>query len=447
MIHALAARQILARARCAVCVLLLCLLAIPPTPVHSLDEPDVFTQLLPNGMLAVVRERPSSRLAAITVGIRGGSRVEDTTTLGAAHFMEHMYFQGTVRRPNLGDVDRDIEALGGFNNAWTGQESINFQIVVPSHGFDVGLDIMADMMVNSTFPEDRFEKERRVVLEELNQAYNNPRSYLSEIFYTEIFKGHPTEKLPIGSRETINRISRDVIITYRDTFFVASNMVVSVVGNVRHDDVFPRLADAFAGMRRGPRPEFQPAPPPAATGRRVGVPYAAQQAQLTLGFPTPGLNSPDQYPLVVLNALLGDAGLRLETDIVDEQGLAAGVGSEYFPYTDVGVWLAAASTRPAQLDAVAARIGYHLRRMADEPVTAAELAEAKSFIAGRLELGQESAEAQAVELSDGLVLGIYMPIPEYLARIEQVAAEDIQRVARQYLDPDRALLVVLPGAP
>ncbi len=130
------------------CLLLLSLCAIQPAPAQAVDEPDLFTQLLPNGMLAVVRERPSSRLIAITVGIRGGSRVEDATTLGAAHFMEHMYFQGTPRRPNLGDMDRDIEGFGGFNNAWTGQESINFQIVVPSQGFDVGLDIIADMMVN-----------------------------------------------------------------------------------------------------------------------------------------------------------------------------------------------------------------------------------------------------------------------------------------------------------
>src|SRR5215210_3226469 len=112
-------------------VLLLAVILLPlgVTPTGAQSEPDLYQQRLPNGLLAVVREQPTNALAAITVGVRGGSRVEDPVTLGAAHFMEHMYFQGTPRRPNLGDFDRDIEALGGFNNAWTDTESINFQIV------------------------------------------------------------------------------------------------------------------------------------------------------------------------------------------------------------------------------------------------------------------------------------------------------------------------------
>lgn len=421
--------------------------AVASVSAQGTSEPDVFTQTLPNGMLLVVRERPSSRLAAITVGIRGGSRVEDDVTLGAAHFMEHMFFQGTPRRPNLGDLDRDLEELGGFSNAWTGQEAINFQIVVPDHAFDIGLDIMADMMVNSDFPADRFEKERLVVLEELNQNRNNPARYAGEIFSQEVVKGHPTEKLPMGSRLTINRITRDVILQYRDTFFVASNMVVAVTGNVRHEDVFGKAAAVFADMRQGPRPDVPVGDPPAATGRRIGVPYNAQQVQIEYGFPLPGSNSPDRYPLEVMNAILGGVGQRLFSDIVDRQGLALDISSGYWEHTDVGVWELSASVQPAKVTAVLDRVAVHLNRLAEELITEEELADALSSISGSLELRQESVEGQAQVLSDGLVLGVYMPLDEYLAGIRRVTAEEVRRVARQYLNPEKALIVQLPGAP
>lgn len=414
---------------------------------QPMTEPDVFMTTLQNGLRVVVRERPSSRLAAITVGIRGGSRVEDDVTLGAAHFMEHMFFQGTPRRPNLGDLDRDLEALGGYSNAWTGQESINFQIVVPDHAFDIGLDIMADMMVNSDFPADRFEKERKVVLEELNRVRDNPKHYSSEIFFQAIAQGHPTEKLPIGSRVSINRITREVILQYRDTYFVTGNMVVAIAGNIKHEDAFAKIGDAFAAMRQGPAPEIPSVAPPAPSPRRINVPYSAQQVQVTMGFPVAGSDSSDRYPLEIVNAILGGVGQRLFTDIVDNEGLALDAASGYPEYTDMGVFELSASAPPAAVAAVIERMEGHLRRLATEPLSATELDDAKQSIAGSLELRQESVSDQAQELSDGLVLGYYLPIDKYLAGIQAVTVADVQRVAARYLDPSKALIVVLPGTP
>jgi predicted Zn-dependent peptidase len=424
------------------------LMTLTPGVSAQLDsEPDVFSTMLPNGLLVVVRERPSSRLSAITVGIRGGSRVENDATLGAAHFMEHMFFQGTPRRRVLGDLDRDLEKLGGYSNAWTGQESINFQIVVPDYAFDIGLDIMADMMVNSDFPEDRFEKERKVVLEELNRSRNDPQAYAGEIFYQEVARGHPIEKLPIGSRVTINNITRDVILTYRDTYFVTGNMVVAVAGNINHEDAFAKIGAAFANMRHGTRPDIATVPPPPASPRRVGVPYSAQLVQISYGFPVPGSNSNDRYPLEVADTVLGGVGQRLFTDIVDNEGLALNVSSSYPEYTDIGVFEIAATAAPASVQAVIDRITEHLHRLATEPLSEADLEDAKLSIAGSLELRQESVSGLAQELSDGVAMGYYMPIDQYVAHIQAVTPADVQRVAAAYLDPANALIVTLPDTP
>jgi len=410
-------------------------------------EPDVYSTTLPNGLRVVVRERPSSRLAAITVGIRGGSRVENEVTLGSAHFMEHMFFQGTPRRPVLGDLDRDLENLGGYSNAWTGAESINFQIVIPDQAFDIGLDIMADMMVNSDFPEERFEKERKVVLEELNRSRDNPYQYAGEIFAQEIAQGHPLEKQPIGSRATINNATRDVILSYRDTYFVTSNMVVAVAGNIDHDSAFAKIAAAFTGMRQGPRPEIPAIPPPPANPRRIGVPYSARQVQVSYGFAVPGADTPDRYAIQVADTVLSGVGQRLFTDIVDNEGLATSISSSYPEYTDMGIFEIDASAAPVSVQAVLDRIVTHLSRLATEPLTDDELQDAKLSIAGSLELRQESVSGLAQELSDGLALGNYMPIDEYVAHIQSVTAADVQRVAAQYLNPSKALVVTLPGTP
>src|SRR5687767_2219589 len=176
----------------------------PPPSLGAQPDADVFRETLPNGMRALVKERPGTEVIAISVGIRGGSRDEDAETVGAAHFMEHMFFQGTPRRPDAASLGREVEALGGWTNAWTGWESINFQVVTPREGLDVALDVISDQMVNSVFAEDKIDKERRVVLEELNGRLNAPAQRAADLFFVEVFGDHPARNLPIGNRETVN---------------------------------------------------------------------------------------------------------------------------------------------------------------------------------------------------------------------------------------------------
>src|SRR5215208_5166927 len=215
-----------------------------PAALQPPDEAGVHARTLPNGMLVLVVERPTTEVAAISIGIRGGSRDEEPETVGAAHFMEHMYFQGTPTRPTSQSIDREITSVGGWNNAWTGWESINFQAVVPAREFDRALDVISDILVNSLFEESKIDKERRVVLEELNRRLNSPSGHIQDVFARTIFEGHPAENLPIGNRETLARSTREVLAKFRDTYFVANNMVVAVVGNVEHEATFERVGAA-----------------------------------------------------------------------------------------------------------------------------------------------------------------------------------------------------------
>lgn len=407
------------------------------------EEPGLYARVLPSGMLVLVRERLATEVAAISVGIRGGSRDEEIETVGAAHFMEHMYFQGTPSRPTSQAIDREVSAVGGWNNAWTGWESINFQAVVPAREFDRALGVISDVLVNSLFEESKIDKERRVVLEELNRRLNAPSGHVQDVFAGTIFAGHPAENLPIGNRETLARSDRAVLTKFRDRYFVANNIVVAVVGNVGHEATFEKLATAFAGMRAGPKPTFHPAPPPPARGRRVEDTAPGQQARLAVGVPAPGSDHDDRYALDVLVSVQGEAGRRLRNEVVERLGLASDIGVAFWELTDVGVWEVWATTSPENVDPVIEIVRRDLRALREAPLDAAAIAEAKSYIRGSSRLALESSIAQAQRLADGYALDRYEALDQYVEQMMAVTADEIQAVARKYLDPDQLTVVVL----
>jgi predicted Zn-dependent peptidase len=406
-------------------------------------EPDVFRTVLPNGLRAIVRERPGTDVVAISVATRGGSRDEQRETVGAAHFMEHMYFQGTPRRPDSADLDREIEARGGWTNAWTGWESINFQVVTPIEDLDLAIDVIADQMVNSLFAPEKIDKERRVVLEELNGRLNSPATKAYDLFWIEVFGDHPARNLPIGNRSTINQSTREVLVKFRDTYFVAGNMVVAVVGDVQHEAVFKKLGDAFADMRTGPIPPKNPAPVPPLVQRIQTDTSPGQQARVIVGGATVGYDSPDRHVLDVIEAILGDSGRRLEREFVDTQAIASSVYVFYYPLTDVGTWGISVGSRPADVDRVIELAKAQLRLLRDAPVAPEELDEAKAYLRGQRLINRERSVDLAEELSEGEAIGIYEPVMTYITRVEAVTAADIQRVANAYLDPDRLTLTIL----
>ncbi len=398
---------------------------------------------LPSGMAVLTRERPYADVTAISISVGGGSRHEHDRTVGAAHFMEHMFFQGTPRRPAVEAVFGPVSARGGWMNAYTSFENINFQAVVKNDDFDLALDTLSDMLVNSLFAEEKIDKERQVVLEELIRGKNDPRRYAVELFFKHVWQGHPAQNLPIGSRETLNNSDRTVLMAFRNENFLASNMVTAVVGNQRHDDIVARVRAAFEAMPTGPRPKYPVAPFPAAVSRRVEETTAGTQTQIALGVPAPGVNHPDTYPLDIMSSIMGEVGRRLVGEIRDKRGLASSVGSSYSTLSDVGCWWAMVGTSPANVDQVIELVLQEMRRIRDERISDEELENAKSYIEGRAVLQLQTSMAFAQYLADREVIGVEPPLAEYLNRVSRVTVDDVSRVANTYLDPDAYTLVIL----
>src|SRR5829696_132356 len=408
---------------------------------HAQRDDDAKRDDLSSGMAVLTRERDYADVTAISISVRGGSRNEHDDTVGAAHFMEHMFFQGTPSRPTTDSVFGPISARGGWLNAYTSFENINFQGVVKNEDFDLALRTLADMLVNSLFAEDRIDKERQVVLEELIRGKNDPRRYAVELFFKNVWDEHPARNLPIGSRETLNNSDRRVLVAFRDANFIASNMVTAVVGDQSHEAVVERVTAAFERMPNGTRPVFQQAPHPPAKSRRIEETIPGTQAQIVLGLPAPGADHPDTYALDIMSVILGEVGRRLVGEIRDKRGLASGVGSSYSTLSDVGSWYAMVGTSPGNVDQVIELIVGQMKRIRSELVPASEVEDAKSFIEGRAVLGLQTSIAFAQYLADREAIGVEPPLEEYLRRVSAVTPEDVLRVAQTYLDPDGATLV------
>ena len=274
---------------------------------QSTVEPDVFRTVLPNGLRAIVRERPDTDVVAISVATRGGSRDERRETVGAAHFMEHMFFQGTPRRPDSADLDREIEARGGWTNAWTGWESINFQVVAADRRPRPGdrRHRRPDGQLAVRPGEDRQGAPGRPRRAE-RPAEQPGRPRRTTCSGSRCSATIPARNLPIGNRATIDQSTREVLVAFRDTYFVASNMVVAVVGDVQHEESSRswRRVRGHADRRRSRRRTPPRSRRWSSECRRTSRP--ASRRRLIAGGPTVGYDSPDRHVLDVIEAILGD---------------------------------------------------------------------------------------------------------------------------------------------
>ncbi len=408
------------------------------------QDDDVRRTVLPNGLVLLTKERPDPDAVAINIAVLAGSRDEDEATNGAAHFMEHMFFQGTPRRPSALEVDRPITTRGGSLNANTQWELINFNAVVRSADVPIALDVLADILLHAMFEPAALEKERRVVLQELNARLNSPSTRASDAFFRTIFAGHPAQHLPGGSPDTVLSISRETLLDFRERWFAANNMVIAVVGNIRHEEVVPLVEAAFRELPARELPPRQPVQQDGPTPQQsVRIQAGTHQAQVLVGVLAPSLHDPDRYAMAVLDAALGGAGRRLYTEIRDRRGLAYSVGSFWVPLTDTGAWVASAGVDPENVDLVTDLILAEMRRLREEPLTPTELEEAKSYLEGRSVLSLETNLGQARRYSTQEVLGVREPLREYLARIRAVTAEDVQRVAQRVLDLENYTQVIV----
>jgi predicted Zn-dependent peptidase len=389
---------------------------------------------------------PERHSTSVVLMFAGGSRLEEDRLAGVSHFIEHLFFKGTRRRPSSKEIADSIEGVGGFINASTDKELTAYWARVPSEHMALGLDVLFDIVANSRLDEADIERERGVILEELRMYRDQPQDYVQNLFEELVWPGHALGRDIAGTEESVSRLTRDDILEYADAHYRLPNLVVGAAGSLDETETVRSVTDALAlpGDLNGALPAT---PPPALDHPRVHVRHIkTEQAHICLGARAQSYLHPDRYALDLLNTVLGEGmSSRLFLNIRERLGLAYDVHSFTQKHRDTGYVGVYIGVDPGKaVNAVNAAMA-ELRALGEREVSDEELVRAKEFTKGRLRLELETTNGVAFWLTyQELLLGQINTVEEELALVEAVTAADVKRVAEEVLKEPMQMAVIGP---
>lgn len=404
---------------------------------------------LDNGLRLVTANMPHTRAVSIGFFIGAGSRYEDDTRAGISHFIEHLSFKGTPRHPTAAAISAVIEGVGGMVNAGTDRELTIYWCKVPQPYFASSLEVVVDMLLNSLFDPVEIEKERQVIIEEINMSLDSPMQRAVMLIDELLWPGHPLGRDIAGSRESVAGIKREMILEYVAGYYRPDNAVLAVAGDVRHEEIMETVAGITAfWAKKQPPAGFMPYRKKG--GERVTIEKRdTEQTQMILALPGLSISHPDRFKLDLLNVILGEGmSSRLFTEIRDNLGLAYSIQSYTEHLLDTGATAISAGVDTRNLQVAIKAILQELQRLR-EPVPEAELIKAKEFSKGRILLRMEDSRSVSGWLGGQEILtGNILTVDDVLAIVDAITAEELQQLAEEMLAAeDLRLAVVGPVDP
>jgi predicted Zn-dependent peptidase len=405
---------------------------------------------LDNGLKIITADLADARSLTANIMVGIGSRFEKfEENGGVSHFLEHLLFKGTKKYPNAQVIAEAVDAVGGYNNAYTSEDVTSYYIKVPSQHGKLALDILADMICNPLIEADEVERERGVIVEEMNVYRDDPARFVGTLVPELIFPDNPLGRDIIGTEKVINTIAVKDIVAYQQRYYVPNNMVVSVAGRVDHDAVVGQIKAAMGGAAPADRPVATPVGAELSDTLTMTHAKATAQAHFIVAARAYRHNDPDDAAARVLTAILGRGmSSRLFLNVRERQGLAYTVYSDINNYVDTGIFHAYAGVNLDKIDQALTSVLHELQEVRRMPVGEAELNKAKQQLRAGLEMSLESNSAVADRLGSQLVLlGDVKSVDETIAKIEAVTAQDVQRVAEAMLAPERLRFAIIAPEP
>jgi predicted Zn-dependent peptidase len=389
---------------------------------------------------------PERLSASIVFMFGGGARLEDDRLAGVSHFIEHLFFKGTRRRPTSKEIADAIEGVGGFINASTDKELTAYWTRVPAEHVELGLDVLFDIVSNSKLAPDDVERERMVILEELKGYQDQPQDFVLNLLEEIIWPGHPLGRDIAGTEQSVARLTRDDILEYADAHYRLPNLVIGAAGALDEDRTLDIVSSRLT-LPADPDGLLPPqAPAPLEAPHVVVRRRRTEQAHICLGVRALSYVHPDRYALDLLNTVLGEGmSSRLFLNIRERLGLAYDVHSFTQKHRDTGhlaVYLGVDPTKA--VEAIQAVIS-EMQNLCEQDLGGEELQRAKEFTKGRLRLDLETTNGVAFWLTyQELLLGEIRSIEDELSLVEMVSAADIRRVANTLLGAPMQMAVIGP---
>jgi predicted Zn-dependent peptidase len=400
--------------------------------------------VLPNGLRVVTATMPAAKSVACFLILAAGSRYETKETNGIAHFAEHMFFKGTENRPTARDIAGEIDAIGGEFNAFTSKEYTGYYVKCAAEHRDVALDVLVDMIRHSKFDPEEIEREKGVIIEEMNMYFDTPRDYVDGVYDELLYGDQPLGWDIIGTKETVRAATRETFFGYLDRWYRGPRFVAGVAGDLGQG-LMPRLEELLGDVQDGSTGE----PDPVAwqqDGPRVKLhTKASDQAHMRVGVHSYPLAHPDRYGLTLLATVLGGGmSSRLFTEVRERRGLAYYIYGHNMGYTDTGHLYAQGGVDINRIDDAVQTIVSQFARIAREPIEPEELEKARNFAKGRLVLSLEDPKGNILfALRSEVLEGKIREPDEVLAGLDAVTREDIQRIAQDIIREDRLNLALI----
>jgi predicted Zn-dependent peptidase len=397
-----------------------------------------------NGLRVLTADMPQVQSVTCMIMLAAGSRYETPETNGIAHFAEHMFFKGTERRPTARDIGMEVDGLGGEFNAFTSKEYTGYYVKCAAEYRDRALDVLVDMLRHSTFDPEEIEREKGVIIEEMNMYYDTPRDFIGGVYDHLLYGDQPLGWDVIGRKETVRGATRDTFLDYVGHWYKPERMVVGVAGHLdgtQQETIERLLGDMEATPTGSPSPTALDG-----SGSRVTIHHKdSDQAHLILGVRSYPLVHPDRWALQLLATVLGTGmSSRLFTEVREKRGLAYYVYAHNQSYTDAGSLFSQAGVDIARSEEAVETIVREFRRIADEPVPSEELEKARALAKGRFVLRLENPQGMIVFGLGREVLNDPVREPEeVVAGLDAVTAEDVQRVAQDVIASDGLNLALI----
>jgi predicted Zn-dependent peptidase len=405
---------------------------------------DVFEiQHFSNGTRLLTAPQSEAQSTCVMVMYAVGSRYENDETGGISHFAEHLFFKGTERRPTARDIATEVDGIGAEFNAFTGKEYTGYYVKCAKEHVPVAIDVLGDMLLHSRFDAEEIEREKGVIIEEMNMYLDTPTSFLPGVYDRLCYGDTPLGRDIIGTKDTVGAATRETFMTHLGRWYVPSRTVIGLGGAVT--DTAKSLVEGLFGSlpaadSDAPEP-WRPEPHP-----RVRIHHKESDSlHIRIGGDGLPLLHPDRYAASVLAAVLGGGmSSRLFTEVRERRGLAYYIGAQHGQYVEAGSLFSQAGVDLKRADEAVTTIVAELQRIVNEPVPGDELEKARNMLKGRLVLGLEDPRSiVGFGLRTTILEGAPREIPEVLAALDAVTGDDVTRVAKDLLSPDKLRLAAI----
>ena len=400
--------------------------------------------LASNGLRVVSSQMAHTRSVSVGVYVGTGSRYEEDSKAGVSHFIEHLCFKGTSRRPTAKEISEAIEGVGGLLNGGTDKELTVYWCKVARQHFGLAIDVLSDMLSNSSFEPGDIERERQVIIEEINMSLDSPQQRVDTLIDELVWPKQPLGRDVAGTKTSVSGLNRQDLLDYLSRHYVANNTVVSVAGDITHQEALDAVEEVFGSWQAASSQPFLPAVDQQSRPRVQSEHRDTEQANLCLALPGLPLGHPDRFTLDLLNVILGEGmSSRLFMEIRERRGLAYAIQSYVTHHQDTGALTVYAGVEPGQLPTAVKAIAEQLELLKDR-IPEAEMTKAKELSKGRMLLRMEDTRSVSGWLGgQELLLGHVMTVDDVVSFVDSVQSDDLLRVAQDVLVPNRLSLAVV----